>query len=156
MVIQYGIAGVQPNFCHLGNCFVITDEIFADLGVFENGNYKSLEDLNLATSTNQLVNHSVLQLLIPEIKTAKARTVNLIEADPIRLLILNNKYEINAESMEGAAFHFVMSHTKIPYLQIRSASNYIGERDKSNWQMKLAIDNLNELVLKIIDETILK
>jgi futalosine hydrolase len=140
----------------LGNCFAITHEIFADIGVFENGNYKNLEDLNLASTNISLVNHSVLQLLIPEIKTAKARTVSLIEADSIRLLLLNKKYDIDVESMEGAAFHFVMNHTKIPYLQIRAASNFIGERDKSNWQMKLALDNINELVLKIIDETILK
>ncbi|MEY2829448.1 MAG: futalosine hydrolase [Bacteroidota bacterium] len=156
MVIQYGIAGVHPHFCALGNCFAITHEIFADIGVFENGNYKNLEELNLSSSNISLVNHSVLQLLIPEIKTAKARTVSLIESDSIRLLILNKKYNVDVESMEGAAFHFVMAHTKIPYLQIRAASNFIGERDKTNWEMKLAVDNINELVLKIIDETILK
>ncbi len=39
------------------------------------------------------------------------------------------------ESMEGAALHYVCLMEKIPFLQIRSISNYIGERNKKKWDM---------------------
>ena len=39
----------------------------------------------------------------------------------------------------GAALHYVCREMNIPFLQIRAASNYIGERDKEKWQMKEAI-----------------
>ena len=54
------------------------------------------------------------------------------------------------ESMEGAALHYVCLKEKIPFLQIRSVSNYIGERNKKNWNMKESIANLNLELIKII------
>ena len=53
--------------------------------------------------------------------------------------------------MEGAALHYVARESNIPFVQIRAISNYIGERDKSKWEMKSAIDNLNQTLIKYID-----
>jgi futalosine hydrolase len=53
--------------------------------------------------------------------------------------------------MEGAALHYVARESNIPFIQIRAISNYIGERDKSKWQMKIAIDHLNQTLLQYID-----
>jgi futalosine hydrolase len=38
----------------------------------------------------------------------------------------------------------------MPFIQLRSISNYIGERDKTKWKMKEAIENLNAELLKLI------
>ena len=162
IVIQYGIAGVKQNFIELGDYFFITQDCFADIGVFEYGEYKNLFDMNLANAddmpfaTQKLINNFICNLQIEDLQKATSRSVNLIEGDEVRLNLLNKKYNTDAENMEGAAFHFVMLQTNIPFVQIRSASNYIGERDKSKWKMKLAIDKINELVLKIIEQNILK
>jgi futalosine hydrolase len=55
--------------------------------------------------------------------------------------------------MEGAALHYVALMEKIPFLQLRSLSNFVGERDKNKWLMKEAIINLNlelqSLILKL-------
>ena len=160
IVIQYGIAGIKQNFIELGNCFFIVEDCFADVGVFEYGEYKNLFDMNLANAdempftTQKLMNNTTCNLKIAALQKASSRSVNLIEGDETRLHLLNKKYDTDAESMEGAAFHFVMLQTKIPFLQIRSASNIIGERDKSKWKMKLAIDKINEVVLNIIEQNI--
>jgi futalosine hydrolase len=63
--------------------------------------------------------------------------------------IINFSPEI--ESMEGAALHFVALHQNIPFIQMRSISNWVGERDKSKWKIKEAISNLNNELKKIID-----
>ena len=160
IVIQYGIAGIKKNFIELGNCFFIIEDCFADIGVFEYGEYKNLFDMNLANAddmpftTQKLINNSTCNLQMNVLPKANSRSVNLIEGDEARLHLMNKKYDTDTESMEGAAFHFVMLQTKIPFLQIRSASNIIGERDKSKWKMKLAIDKINEVVLKIIEQNI--
>jgi len=39
---------------------------------------------------------------------------------------------------------------KIPFLQMRSLSNFVGERDKSKWVMQIAIANLNIELQRII------
>ena len=55
------------------------------------------------------------------------------------------------ESMEGAALHYVCLMEKVPFVQIRSISNYIGERNKQKWDMMNSIVNLNETLIKIIN-----
>ena len=52
--------------------------------------------------------------------------------------------------MEGAALHYVCLQQSVPFLQIRSISNEVGERDKSKWRMKEAVENLNTELIKLI------
>ena len=52
--------------------------------------------------------------------------------------------------MEGAAFHYVCLQQKIKFLQLRSISNRVGERDKTKWAMKEAIANLNIELKKLV------
>jgi futalosine hydrolase len=52
--------------------------------------------------------------------------------------------------MEGAALHYVARMEKIPFIQLRSMSNYIAERNKKKWNMKEAIRNLNEELVKLL------
>jgi len=54
--------------------------------------------------------------------------------------------------MEGAALHYVCREMNVPFVQMRSISNYIGERDKAKWEIKLAIDHLNKSILKYVDK----
>ena len=82
----------------------------------------------------------------------KAITVNEITTHKNRIEHLVKKYDPVIESMEGAALHYVCNEMKIPFLQIRSISNYISDRDKHNWKLKESISNLNKTVLKYIDQ----
>jgi futalosine hydrolase len=46
------------------------------------------------------------------------------------------------EAMEGAASAHVAALYHIPMVEVRSASNFVGERDKSKWDLDLAIERL--------------
>jgi futalosine hydrolase len=59
---------------------------------------------------------------------------------------MKHKYNADVESMEGAALHYVCIQKNIPFLQIRGISNQVGERDKSKWQFKEAIQSSNQLL----------
>ena len=52
--------------------------------------------------------------------------------------------------MEGAAFHYVCLQENIPFVQLRAISNFVGERDKSKWLMKEAIENLNRETIALV------
>jgi futalosine hydrolase len=41
---------------------------------------------------------------------------------------------------------------KIPFLQIRSASNVLGDRDKRRWKMNEAGQNLNNSLISLIQK----
>jgi futalosine hydrolase len=84
------------------------------------------------------------------LKEAKGITVNCLTDEMEQIGILQKKYQADIESMEGAALHFVCLQEKIPFLQIRGISNFVGERDKSKWQLKSAIESSNNAALQIL------
>lgn len=156
-VIQAGVGGGLYPDIPLGKVFLVNTEVVGDLGVNESGEYKSIFDLGFAKSdefpwTNgRLVNyHPMLQENI--YPAVAAVTVNEISTDPARIAYYKNNLQAVVESMEGAALHFACLHNNIPFLQLRSLSNFVGERDKSKWRLKIAIENLNEALLNIIEK----
>ena len=52
--------------------------------------------------------------------------------------------------MEGAAIAQVCTIYKIPMLEIRGISNKVGERDKRKWDLGLASENCQKLLLKLL------
>ena len=85
-----------------------------------------------------------------ELKYVKGITVNSITDEANKVFLFKEKYKAEIESMEGAALHFVCLQEQISFLQIRGISNFVGERDKSKWQLKAAIENSNHAALQII------
>jgi futalosine hydrolase len=157
LIIQVGIAGTFDNNLELGSVVVIDEETIGDLGVEEEGKWKDLFDLKLEKSSyhpfekRKLPNHWLSKYNLLGLKEVSGITVNEISTNQDRIQKLIKKYNPTIESMEGAALHYVARESNIPFIQIRAISNYIGERNKGNWKMKLAIDNLNQTLLNYID-----
>ena len=157
LIIQVGIAGTFDTSQTLGAVVVINEETIGDLGVEEDGKWKDLFDLKLEKSSyhpfekRKLPNQWLTKYNLLGLKEVSGITVNEISTNQERIQKIIKKYNPTIESMEGAALHYVARETNIPFIQIRAISNYIGERDKSNWQMKLAIDNLNQTLIQYID-----
>ena len=160
LIIQAGIAGSFSNKHALGSVYRVTSEVIADMGVNENGEWKDVFDLRLVDG-NSLPYHDCrlmaiepLFLDLSHLPAVTGITVNEITTDPRRIGILRQKYMPDLESMEGAALHFVGIENGIPFLQLRAVSNYIGERDKANWRIKDAINNLNENLSGIVGQLV--
>jgi futalosine hydrolase len=155
LVLQIGIAGSLDKDLQLNEVVCIKSDSVADLGVEENNEFKSLFDLKLigendfpwdgGVLTN---NNSILEKC--GLKIVNGITINEISTNQKRINWYKKKYNARIESMEGAGLHYVCLQEKVPFLQIRSISNYVGERDKSKWSMKQAIEILNNTLLKII------
>lgn len=158
LIMQVGIAGCFDTNMKPGNVVAVKDEMLGDTGVEEDGKWKDIFDLKLEKPgyppfekkrlpNNHLEKYNLLKL--PEVTSI---TVNEISTKEERIQQLIKKYNPVLESMEGAALHYVCREMNIPFLQMRAISNYIGERDKTKWKMKEAIENLNQHVLKYVDK----
>ena len=79
-------------------------------------------------------------------------TVNGISSTPGQVSAITEKYAPVIESMEGAALHYVCVMENIPFIQIRSVSNFAGERNKENWKIMDAIKQLNTLLKTILED----
>ncbi len=85
-----------------------------------------------------------------KIKSGNFVTVSSATGAYKRALELKKKFNAICENMEGAAIAQVCAIYKIPMLEIRGISNIVGERDKRKWDLKLASENCQRAVLRVI------
>jgi futalosine hydrolase len=157
LLIQAGIGGSFSADHPPGSIVLVKEEVSGDLGVEENNEFKDVFDMGLPQITDPytgkgLVNDNTGLLQQQNLPLVKAVTISEITTRPERIQQLQQKYQPVVESMEGAAFHYVAITEKIPYIQLRAVSNFVGERDKTKWKMKEAIGILNEKLLQIVTE----
>ena len=147
LVLQVGVAGSFDESLKLGEVVLVNADCFADLGAIENKKFYSLFDLNLNNENGWLINQHQFNATL---KFVKGISVNCLTDEAEKINLFKEKYHADIESMEGAALHFVCLQEKIPFLQIRGISNFVGERDKSKWDLKSAIENSNNAALQIL------
>jgi futalosine hydrolase len=155
-IIQAGIAGSFSNEIELGRVVLVKQDCFADLGMEENGNYTPVFNTSFADkdefpfADGWMVNTDE-NLKYANLLKAKAITVNKVSDSELQKQQFVQTFNADIETMEGAALHYVCLQEQIPFLQIRSISNHVGERDKTKWKMKEAIENLNKELTTLIN-----
>jgi futalosine hydrolase len=154
LVINAGICGSFSENLKIGTTVNVVSDEFADLGAEENSGFKSLFDIGLLKpddfpfNSGRLISDSDFSG-IETLKKVNGITVNSVSGNEKTIAERRTKFSPDAESMEGAAVFYVCLSEKIPVLQIRSVSNLVEIRNKENWNIKLAVNNLN-LVLENI------
>lgn len=147
IMIQAGIGGSFDEKEWLGKVVAVQREVVADLGVEESG-FRSLFDLKLLDAhahpykNGKLVNENDL-LHACGLPLVDGITVNEISTAKERVKHYRTMLNASVESMEGAALHYVGLREAVPFLQLRSLSNFVGERDKTKWKVQEAIAALN-------------
>ena len=157
IIIQGGIAG---SFKHnnSGETVAVGQDCFADMGAWESEQFKDIFDLKLIRENDppfinrSLINPYLKLLSATGLRTVNAITVNEITTDTRRTAWYEQNLSPVVESMEGAAFHYVCLQKEIPFLQLRSISNYIGEREKTKWNLAGAISDLNQQLISLFNK----
>lgn len=157
MVIQAGVAGSFDLKIPLGAVVAVKQDTIADQSVVELEKLKTLFDLKLVPQDQYpykkgwLINTNKNVLKRTKLKIVKGISVNQISTSKQMIKFYREVFDPVTESMEGAALHYVCLMEKVPFVQIRSISNYIGERNKKKWDMMDSIVNLNEVLIKTIN-----
>lgn len=157
-IIQAGIAGSFDSKKPLGTTVCVYEEIMGDLGAEEHNDFRDVFDLGLVKENHFPFTEKVLKnpFLTEQIDhglpLVRSISINEITTKKNRIELLQRKFRPEIESMEGAAFHYVCLCEKIPFIQLRSISNYVGERNKEKWNIELAVENLNANVIRVLNE----
>jgi futalosine hydrolase len=154
-ILQAGVAGAIQEDLPLSEVVVVRSECLGDVGVLENGRFYSLFDMKLLGQNtfpwqNRKLENKHELLFTANLPVVDAVSVNQISTSADTIHYYRHQLQAQIETMEGAALHYVGMQEKIPFLQIRSLSNFIGERNKANWQMKEAIAKLNHHTQRIL------
>lgn len=155
LVIQAGIAGSFSQELKPGQTVLVCKDSFGDLGMEMNGCFSTVFEAGFGSKdefpfTNGWLEnpHTLLRsILLPIVQGV---TVNKVSDNPTLKAELVRHFSPQTESMEGAALHYVCLQENLPFLQLRTISNYVGERDRGKWKMKEALENLNEELDKLV------
>lgn len=145
LVINVGIAGSFDRSIELGDLVNIKTDTFAELGAEDDDNFIKIDDLGFGKSTY----NTTFNLKLP-FKTVNAITVNKVHGNAKSIEKIKELFAPETESMEGAAVFYACEKYSIPCIQVRAISNYVESRNKENWQIGLAIKNLNEWLINFI------
>jgi futalosine hydrolase len=155
LVIQAGFGGATTNK-EMGKVFAIGSEEIADLGVMEKAGFRNIFAMGLENPNcfpfreAKLINPYRLLLDWTNLPVLDGITVNEMKSADFAGFQRNRSLVV--ESMEGAALHYVCLMEQVPFLQIRSVSNMLGDRDKSRWKLKEARENLHETLVHLIQK----
>lgn len=154
LAIQAGVAGAFRDAIGLGEVVAVTSDVFADEGISEKGIFTPLSRSHLVAasafpySEGMLVNPA-LPDLPSGIRKVRAVTVGMITDSKERTAQLEKAFQPDIESMEGASLHFAAIMERTHFLQLRAVSNRVGDRNKENWKLEEAVQNLNEALISI-------
>jgi len=142
LVINMGVAGSFNSAIKIGDVVEVIEDNFSEIG-FEDGNSFS-EFTNLRIENSFKVNEKT------NLKKAKGITVNTIHGNEKKITEIMSRLNPDVESMEGAACFMACEQFEIPCIQIRAISNKVEKRNTENWELPLAVTNLNNKVEQII------
>lgn len=156
LVINTGIAGSLTDDLKVGDVVNVVDEEFADLGIEDENEFLTLFDSGFLQPDefpfkNRLLKTDKLPY-VSKLPRIKGITSNISYGNPLSISRLRSRFTAQAESMEGAAIIYVCKWFGVPCIQIRAISNYVAPRDIAQWDIPLALDNLKDTLIELLNE----
>ena len=156
LIIQAGICGTfLPQQFPIGKVVQVKSDCFADLGAMEQNKMKTMFELGFAEAnklpyTAGLLKNNSSDSSWNFLDAARGITINTISDQLDNAARYQKKFNADVESMEGAALHYVCNMMAIRYCQLRSVSNGVCNRNKADWNIPLAIANLNTSLSEVV------
>ncbi len=163
LVLNIGIAGAYSPSMPLGRVVLVNEDLAGDLGAENKEELLTVFDLEFENpnefpyTNGTIINpyatsiHQNLQ----DLPLVSAVSVNLTAGSTRTIHQRVQKFKADIETMEGLAVAYVCQKLSVPYLQIRSISNWVEERNRERWNIPLALENLkNELPIILSNITL--
>jgi futalosine hydrolase len=157
LAINGGIAGSFKDEYKIGDVVMPVSDCFADAGIEDGDKFLTLFEAGLMSPDESPFREGLLWADLKYsnemegiLKKVVAVTVNTATGSEITKLKLIKKYNPDIETMEGAAFFYICARENIPFLALRAISNKVEPRDKRNWNIPLALENLSETLREVI------
>jgi len=131
-VVNAGIGGAFRDRARVGDAVLIGDEAFADFGL-EGGGPLNLPDGaelldRVRADAGTMERCSTLGL-----RVASGLTVAEVTATDATAARLWDRYGADVESMEGFSVLRAAAVARVPAIEVRGISNYVGDRANAQW-----------------------
>ncbi|MDR1347769.1 MAG: futalosine hydrolase [Prevotellaceae bacterium] len=157
LILNVGIAGSFGKQTPAGTVVVVENEVFGNLGITYSHKFSTLFDENLVHKneypfTNGKLHCKYLNSFdLRNFKPVCGLTVDATSGEQSQIEKRRTMFNADIETMEGAAFFYVCLSENVPFLEIRAISNRIEPRDKSKWNVPLALNNLAQAIFDFLN-----
>jgi futalosine hydrolase len=174
IIINFGVCGAYPSSgLNRGDIAIAEKEIYGDEGVYLKDGFHTAEAIGIPLVVKQkrkyfnefqldkklmdkvlkyadlVTRHS---LPVTHIKSGAFLTLSASTGTLKRARELEKKFHAVCENMEGAAVAHVCALYGIPMVEIRGISNIVEDKDKKRWDLKLASENCQKVVMEFLKE----
>lgn len=158
LAINAGIAGSFNSDLRPGYAAVVLRDCLADFGIDDRGKFIQAADADfVAGNANPFseggwieCNNDYTKKLAGRFHFCTGITSDTVSGSPERISLLKNRYNPDIETMEGASFFYICALEKVPFMAVRCISNMVEERNRSSWDIPLALRSLKETTEGII------
>lgn len=153
-VVNFGVAGVFPGVgLSVGEVCIVQEETLADEGVATQDGFEDLAELGLSSTVRWSADPRWVQralAVLPGAARVRGTTVSTVSGTDALAQAYAARVSPAVESMEGAAVARVCEAFGVPWVQVRSISNRVGDRARGGWDLRLAKARLHEAVRALL------
>lgn len=151
LALNCGIAGAFDRSLRIGEVTVVNIDCFSELGAEDGNDFIPIDLLGLGKSGSKPASIPDVPFL-NSLRKVRAITVNRVHGNDETIFETAQRLNPQVETMEGAAFFYACNQMDLPCIQIRSISNYVERRNRENWNLPLAVENLNSILVKLLND----
>jgi len=165
LAINVGIAGSFDKKLDIGEIVRVQSQVFGDLGAEDKDSFIPIAEMvffdenqfpyqggKLLSGEEKAMGKSIV--LFPILKkkaVVSSITVNRVLGKKSSIDEAKKIFNPDIESMEGGAFFYACLMSKQDFVELRAISNYVEVRNKANWNIPLAVKNLNQLLIEMFE-----
>lgn len=154
-VVQFGIGGAFEGGPMLEEVVEVVQDCFAELGADSPEGFLPLEKLGFpAYELEGRPYYNVLEQPrqpLGSLRACRAVTVNRVSGVADRIAELQQIWNPEVESMEGAAFFLVCLLFGVPFRAFRAISNRVEPRNRANWHLREAVEAAQSFAIGYLD-----
>lgn len=172
VMITFGVGGAYPSSgLQVGDVAVADKEVYGDEGVLLKSGFRGTDHMGIPLLTKgsrkyfnefrldrKYVKKAVQAArftsdhssYITRVKAGPFVTVSACTGSRKKALELQKKYNAVCENMEGAAVAHICALYGKPMVEVRGISNIVEDRDKTKWDLVLAAENCQHVVLGLL------
>ena len=144
LVVNAGLAGSFNRSISLGSVVEVVRDQLSEIGAQDGSQFLNPIEIGLDAT---IIVEMPVQTDLPAVSGI---TVNTVHGDDKAIFQIVHRLNPQVESMEGAACMLACKNLGVPCVQLRAISNYVEKRNKANWDIPLAIRNLNQELSKFL------
>lgn len=151
VAFNFGICGSFDPAYSPGTVVHVTRDRLSEFGCENGDDFLTIEQLGLGAEGDVVNSNPPDNRALRELPRVNAITVNTVHGSEESIAAVVERFRPEVESMEGAAFAYACDISDVRYAQVRAVSNVVERRDRKAWKLDVAIRNLNDAAIRILD-----